>query len=133
MEDLRALIGFLRNDDQTVLNILRTATGNPTLDDLDAFIEIQTVLKDKKAISNSAYRGLMLFNRFYDHQHEKLAKFIQRYDDLRYPIIGFLFTRSKARLIDSEIGKQLDLRSTIDTAEKISKALKVPIKKLFEE
>jgi superfamily I DNA and/or RNA helicase/very-short-patch-repair endonuclease len=60
-----------------------------------------------------------LFNQF-EHEHViKLGEYIARYLGIRMPVFGFFFSRSKARLIDTQITQDLDLSLAMDIHKKL--------------
>lgn len=110
LDDVRVLM-LLLNGQNALVDILHSTVSEPSLEDLYIVIELLPHLDKVALVSHDI---LNQFYRFYDYQLEELLDFILRYERIRYPIFGFLFTRSKARLIDSELAQHLDCRSGID-------------------
>jgi len=114
LDDIRILIDILTQNDFALLDVLRGASGNPSLKDLASIIELQPYLSKFSAIKRRESNALKQFNRFNFNDLGQLADFIRRYDKVRYPIVGFLFTRKKARSIDSDFSQKMDTLSALD-------------------
>ncbi|NIQ15121.1 MAG: hypothetical protein GTO02_12235, partial [Candidatus Dadabacteria bacterium] len=119
-------IGEIRNllieDERKLLKILKSNTDSPTLDDLRVLIELSNTIEKFKQESKYLIdlSKLSLFNKFHGHQLDKLEEFLIRYDQLKYPVFGFLFTKSKAREIDLEFSRKFNCKSAIDLHKKLN-------------
>ncbi len=123
-----AVIGFingLRNCvKDTDGNWFKTVKGSFKAIDLNIlFKALQAQALVDKIRDHESYtrNGLDLFNAFEHEQVGKLNEFVTRYLDIRMPLFGFLFSRSKARLVDLQITQELDLSLAMDVHRHLDK------------
>ena len=83
MEDVRALIALLQENNHSLLNVLRASVDGPALKDLDMFIEVQPQVTTRPTVSQEEIDALSFFNRFYGYQLDSLTDFILRYENIR--------------------------------------------------
>lgn len=116
VNNIKELKDLLTKEDNKLLNILLSSSDKPDLDDLYITIDISNKLK-KYANENNIkkdIKSLKIFNSFQNHQLDKLAEFIIRYEEIKYPMFGFLFTKDKAKIIDVDFKNTFDCKSVLE-------------------
>ena len=111
---VRELIDLLSADDQKAFQILQAATGQPSLNNLDELLQTMLLLIDVSQPDQLTQTGLRLFNQFEDQGLDAFAEILQLYEECRWPIVGFLFKKNKARKIDCLASEKLSLRSYLN-------------------
>jgi superfamily I DNA and/or RNA helicase len=104
-------------------------------DDVKQILDSEIIGKDMEALSKllainrriqscgineKSSNEARFFNEFTCNHLNRLRVYIDEYEDIRWPIIGFLFVKKKAREIDRKFSSELKSGSTIDLHKKLS-------------
>lgn len=111
---VRELIDLLSADGQKVFQILQAATDQPSLNKLDELLQTMLLLIDVSRPDPLTQTGLRLFNQFEDQGLDAFTEILQLYEECRWPIVGFFFTRKRARKIDRLASEKFSLRAYLN-------------------
>ncbi len=117
--DATAIANWCVNNGDAIVRIARATSSSVRLDDLIKILEIQAPLLLVPKISQHDYSAVSFFLGFTPDHHESLEECIRGYHVLKKPIIGFLFSRAKARAIDRELGQKLPCKSSLEAHRKL--------------
>jgi very-short-patch-repair endonuclease len=119
LEDMRVLAEWLNGEGAPLMRIMRAAGNEPRFGDLARILEFQPRLAELPAIRGVDLRALSFFTGFAPRFHDVLATLLRQYHSVRKPIVGYLFTRTRAREIDSRLGEQLPCQSALEAHKKL--------------
>jgi very-short-patch-repair endonuclease len=111
---IRELIDLLSTDGQKAFQILQASTDQPSLNKLDELLQTMLLLIDVSRPDPLTQTGLQLFNQFENQGLDAFTEILQLYEECRWPIIGFFFTRKRARKIDRLASEKLSLRAYLN-------------------
>jgi len=119
LEDARAVAGWLAGEGQPVMRLMRATASKPCLADLARILDLQKALSEIPGVPKDDLAALGFFTGFAPHCHEALENFVRQYHAAKQPVVGYLFTRARARAIDEELGRQLPCRSALEAHKQV--------------
>jgi very-short-patch-repair endonuclease len=119
LEEARAIAEWLSGEGQPLMRLMRATAARPRLADLARILELQKALAAIPGVPGGNLAALSFFTGFAPHFHEVLENFVRRYQAAKRPVIGFLFTRARARVIDQELGLELPCQSALEAHKKL--------------
>jgi hypothetical protein len=120
VDDAKTLAAWLTGDGAPLLRVMRTASGEPGLPDVIKLLELQKALAAVPELARADHRAICFFTRFAPDHHEVLEGLVRQYQAARKPVVGYLFTRARARAIDEELGARLPCRSALEAHRKLA-------------
>jgi hypothetical protein len=119
LEDVRVIAEWLNGDGAPLMRLMRATENEPRLSDLARILEFQPRLAELLAIRGGDLAALSFFTGFAPHFHDVLEALLRQYHSARKPVVGYLFTRTRAREIDHQLGEQLPCRSALEAHRKL--------------
>jgi hypothetical protein len=119
LEDARAIADWLHGEGEPIMNLMRVTGAKSRLADLAKILELQRAIAGVPKIQSNDLAAVCFFTGFAPHHHEVLENFVRQYHAVKQPVVGYLFTRARAREIDEELGRQLPCRSALEAHRKI--------------
>ena len=119
IEDATVIARWCTTQGEHIMRLMRATANHASLGDLAKILEMQSQLASVRTVKAADLSAVQFFAGFTPHHHEPFQALIRRYYAAKQPIIGFLFTRTKARAIDQELGRTLPCRSAIEAHRKI--------------
>jgi very-short-patch-repair endonuclease len=120
IEDATAVARWCTTQGEPVMRLMRATANQARLGDLAKILEMQPRLASVRPVKAADLTAIQFFVGFTPHHQEPLQAFIRQYHAAKKPIVGFLFTRTKARAIDQELGQKLPCRSAIEAHRNIN-------------
>jgi very-short-patch-repair endonuclease len=127
IEGAAALARWCIGDGEVFIQLMRATANQCRLDDLAMILEIQRAVASLPAIKGDDFVAVQFFVGFAPHHHEPLQDLIRQYHAVKQPIVGYLFTRKKARAIDQELGRRLSCRSALEAHREIERLIRADI------
>jgi hypothetical protein len=119
LEDARAIADWLGGEGQPVMSLMRATGAKPRLADLANILELQRPIAGISEVQGNDLAAVSFFTGFAPHHHDVLETFVRQYHAAKQPLVGYLFTRARARAIDAELGHHLPCRSALEAHRKI--------------
>jgi hypothetical protein len=119
LEDARTVADWLAGQGQALMRLMRATAAKPRLADLARILELQRTLAGIPDIRGDDLAAISFFTGFAPHFHEVLENFVRQYHAARQPVVGYVFTRARARVIDQDLGRQLPCRSALEAHRKV--------------
>ena len=107
----------LNEGNEAVRNLLNDL-GDVSLERLFQFLRNYHKIREF-SISSAEREAIRFFSAMRSENIDTLEVFLRRYQDVRIPVFGFLFSGAKARRIDADLAKGLDCVSTVDAHKKL--------------
>ena len=127
LEDARAIAGWLAGDGQPVMRLMRATASKLRLADLARILDLQKALAGIPGVPKGDLGALGFFTGFAPHCHEVLEDFVRQYHAAKQPVVGYLFTRARARAIDEELGRRLPCRSALEAHKQVKTLVRAAI------
>jgi len=122
--DARAIAAWLTGEGAPLLRLLRTTGARPSLEDSARVLALQNPLAALPAFGRRDRTALSFFTGFAPHHHEVLEGLLRQYHAARKPLVGYAFTRARARQLDEELGARLPVRSALEAHRKLKALLR---------
>jgi hypothetical protein len=119
LEDARAVADWLADEGHALMRLMRATAAKPRLVDLARILELQRTLAGIPGVRSDDLAAVCFFTGFAPHFHDVLDNFVRQYHATKRPLVGYLFTRTQARTIDQELGRQLPCRSALEAHRKV--------------
>jgi very-short-patch-repair endonuclease len=119
LEDVRTVADWLAGEGQALMRLMRATAAKPRLADLARILELQRTLAGISGVRGDDLAAVCFFTSFAPHLHDVLENFVRQYHAAKQPLVGYLFTRARARAIDQELGGQLPCRSALEAHRKV--------------
>ena len=119
LEDARAVAEWLTGEGEAVMRLIRATAVKPCLADLARILDLQRMLAAIPTVRGDDLAALGFFTGFAPHFHDVLEDFVRQYHAAKQPVVGYLFTRARARAIDQELGQQLPCRSALEAHKQV--------------
>src|SRR5262249_33672723 len=119
LEDARAIAEWLTGEGEVVMCLIRATAAKPCLADLARILDLQRMLAGGPTVRCDDLAALGFFTGFAPHFHDVLENFVRQYHAAKQPVVGYLFTRARARAIDEELGRQLPCRSALEAHKQV--------------
>lgn len=123
VKDAETVAKWCTEAGKPLMELLRATANKCRLNDLEIVLQMQGVMDTVPSISSNDLSAIQFFSGFAPHHQQLLQTAIQKYNAIRQPIIGFLFTRQRARAIDQELGQTLPCRSVLEAHRKIEQLI----------
>lgn len=125
--DAAAVAQWCLGPGEPILRIARATSSAVRLADLIKILELQAPLSEIAALSEADLRAARFFVGFTPDHNGALENYIRQYQAIKRPIIGFTFSRTKAREVDRELGQRLPCKSSIDAHRKLSELIRAAV------
>jgi hypothetical protein len=119
LEDARAIAKWLTGAGEAAMRLMRATAPKSSLSDLANILELQGVLAGIPGVRGEDLTAVSFFTGFAPDHHAVLENFVRQYYAAKQPVVGYLFTRARARAIDQEVGRQLPCRSALEAHRKV--------------
>jgi hypothetical protein len=119
LDDARAIAEWLAGDGEELMRLMRATAAKPRLADLAKILELQRALAVVPSIGRDDLAAVCFFTGFAPHFHDVLEHLVRQYHGLKKPLVGYLFTRTRARAVDEELGQRLPCRSALEAHRKV--------------
>ncbi|MFN0192120.1 MAG: AAA domain-containing protein [Aestuariivirga sp.] len=103
----QAIIEYLSERDCRVLRILRAVQQEPALETLELFLKLQVPFSEIAFPEAAELVAIRFFSTFQSADVAILQRHIGAYQSARWPVLGYLLTRRRARAIDMQIATEL--------------------------
>lgn len=119
LDSASAIAAFLSQSNQAVLKILRTVRRRAALNDLEDFLKLQAALSQVATPHPSDLTAVRFFSAFKEGDSKVLHALIAGYQAARWPIIGYLFTRGRARELDAKLAHELSAVNALNAHQDV--------------
>jgi AAA domain len=119
LQDARVIADWLGGEGQPLMRLMRATVNKPRLADLAKILDLQRALAGVPRVRGDDLAAVCFFTGFAPHLHDVLENLVRQYHGLKKPLVGYLFTRARARALDQELGQQLPCRSALEAHRKV--------------
>lgn len=111
---IRIIDDFLSADDRKAWRLLKGSAGKSSFRALQILSDVLVHIEEAPKPDPDALAGLGEFIEFGEEHVKVLGQLLQNYEEIRWPVFGFLLSRRRARHLDAEANHVLALRAYVD-------------------
>ena len=119
LQDARVIADWLAGEGKPLMRLMRATADKPKLADLSKIFDLQRALAEIPRVRDDDLAAVCFFTGFAPHFHDALESLVRQYHGLKKPLVGYLFTRARARMVDQELGRQLPCKSALEAHRKV--------------
>ena len=111
--------GLLSAENGAVLNVVRAVFRRTSLACLQELLKLQRAFSSIGVPSATDVDAMRFFSAFHQKHIAELQKIIVEYQAARWPVFGYLFSRSRVRALDAHLGKVLFAVNTLNAHQRV--------------